>query len=64
MEDRGDLEPRLRDQVALDGVDRLGELLGRLVPDQAERGNMPNAVLSRASSWPRFVPSVVNSAKG
>lgn len=47
MEDRGDLEPRLRDQVTLDGVDRLRELLGRLVSDQAERANMPDAVLEQ-----------------
>ncbi|HET6675373.1 MAG TPA: hypothetical protein VFG71_08545 [Nitrospiraceae bacterium] len=29
----------------LDGVDGLRQLLGCLVPDQAERGNVPDAVL-------------------
>ena len=45
VEDRRDLEPRLRHEVTLDGVDRLRDLLGRLVPDQTERGNMPDALL-------------------
>jgi hypothetical protein len=45
MEDRRDLEPRLRHEVPLDGVDRRRDLLGRLVPDQTERGNMPDALL-------------------
>jgi hypothetical protein len=47
VEDRRDLEPRLRDQVALDGVDRLGEDLGRLVPNQAKCGHRPDAVFEQ-----------------
>jgi len=47
VEDRRDPESGFGDQVVLDGVDRLRKHLGRLVPDQAERGNMSNAVLEQ-----------------
>jgi hypothetical protein len=48
MEDRGDLEARLGDQVPLDGVDALCDLVGQLVPQQPDAGDMADAVAQEA----------------
>jgi hypothetical protein len=44
VEDRRDAEAGLFDQVALDGVDRLRDRLGRLVAEQAKPADVPDAV--------------------
>src|SRR4029453_2487166 len=64
MKNRGELEPRLRNEVALDGVHRFRELLGRLVPIRPRAETCPMPCFSRASSWLWFVPVVSNSANG
>lgn len=48
VEDRWDLQARLGDETPLDRVDALGDLVGQLVPEQADAGDMPDALSEQA----------------
>jgi hypothetical protein len=47
VEDRRDLEARFGDQVALDGIDRLRDRLGRLVAQQTNAGDVADALFDQ-----------------
>jgi hypothetical protein len=48
VEDRWDLQARLGDEIPLDRVDALGDLVGQLVPEQADAGDVPDALSEQA----------------
>jgi hypothetical protein len=48
VEDRWDPQARLGDEIPLDRVDALGDLVGQLVAEQADAGDVPDALSEQA----------------